>query len=125
MNLLRNAWLDIAVTALIGIAILLDNEPARWAVMVYTPIMVLLKLAAFSGRHSPSRIRAQDAGVPLIVYHILYGANLAMLVYGSIRVSDSWWWVTAAWAIIWLLSAATGKGKPVRTSDVGGRTSEV
>lgn len=120
MNLLKNAWLDIAVTILIGAAVFLDLEAARWAVMIYTPFMVLLKLVAFSGRHSPSRIKPKDAGVPSIVYHILYGANLAMLLFGSVRVSESWWWVAAAWAIIWLLSAATGKGKPVTQKPLPG-----
>ena len=116
MNLLKKAWLDIAVTALIAVAVFDGNEAAGWAVMIYTPFMVLLKITAFTGRHSPSRIKPQDTGIPVVVYHILYGANLGLLVFGTLRVTTTWWWVAACWAIIWLLSAVTGKGKPVTKS---------
>jgi len=116
VNLLRNAWLDIAVTALIAFAVFDGNEAAQWAIMIYTPFMVLLKISAFTGRHSPSRIKPRDTGIPVVAYHILYGANVGILVFGSLRVSNIWWWVAACWGVIWLLSALTGKGKPVAKS---------
>lgn len=111
MNLLKNIWLDLAVTAVIAVAVFLDHEVARWAVMIYTPFMVVLKIASFTTRHSPSRIKTKDLGVPVLVYHVLYGANVALLVFGSLNVRDLWWWFAACWAVIWLLSAATGTGK--------------
>ena len=114
MNLLKNAWLDITVTALIALAVFLENEAASWAVMIYTPFMVVLKISAFTGRHSPSRLRPRDAGVPLLVYHVLYGANVAILVFGSVRVTNTWWWVAGCWFVIWILSAAAGKGSSIK-----------
>lgn len=111
MNLIKNAWLDIAVTVLIAVAVLTGNEITRWAVMVYTPFMVLLKLAALRGSYTPSKIRPKETGVPEMVYHVLYALNVALLVFGGLRVSGTWWWVAACWILIWLLSAAASKGK--------------
>ena len=92
-HILKNAWLDIAVTVLIVAAVIFGGEVARWGVVVYTPIMLLLKIAAFKGRHSPARLRPQDAGVPVVVYHFIYAANVGLLVYGALFVSTGWWWV--------------------------------
>jgi hypothetical protein len=113
MDILKNVWLDLIVTAVIAVAVFTGQEVAYWAVVVYTPFMVLLKIIAFSGRHKPSRFKPQDAGVPLAVYHVLYAANFGLLVFGSLRVSDSWWWMAGCWGVIWLLSALSGKGKAV------------
>jgi hypothetical protein len=112
MVILRGAWFDIVVTAAITAAVFMDLHVLRWAVMIYTPFILLLKLAAFARRHSPSKFKPQDAGVPTIVYHILYALNAGILVLGASKDSE-WWWVAGAWLLIWLLSAASGKGKPV------------
>jgi hypothetical protein len=115
VEILKNAWIDIAVTALIVLAVVDGSPVATWGIYVYTPIMVLLKLSAFMSRNKPAKFKPQDAGVPIAVYHVLYAVNAGVLLYGALRVDPDWWWVAASWAIIWLLSAAAGKGKPVST----------
>ena len=107
MNWLKNAFLDVAVTIMIGLATFGQMEWARWIVTVYTPLMLLLKLLAYRGARTPSKIKPTDAGVPTVVYHVLYAANVL------ISAADRWWWVAACWAVIWVLSAVSGKGKPV------------
>lgn len=114
MEILKNAWFDALVTALIAYAVFVGgSEAVRWAIVVYSPVMLLLKVVAFAGRHKRSPIKPQDPGIPVAVFHVLYAANVAILTYGAIRTSSDWWWVAGCWAIIWLLSAASGKGKPV------------
>jgi hypothetical protein len=113
-SILKNNWLDIAVTVAIAVAVFSGNEVLRWVVLIYTPLMLLLKIVAFSNRHSTSRIKPKDSGTPPLFYHILYGVNVAILLYGSLVVSRSWWWVTACWALIWILSAAAGTGSKTK-----------
>jgi len=97
MNWLKNALLDIAITVMIALATFGEMQWAWWVVVVYTPFMLLLKIMAFQGRHKRSKIKPTDVGVPTIVYHILYAANVFFAVW------DRWWWMAAAWAVIWVL----------------------
>lgn len=106
MKWIKDALIDIVVTVIVILATFGGMEWAWWAVAVYSPFMLLLKLAAFSGRHKPSKIKPVDAGVPTIVFHVLYGANVLITAYYR------WWWVAGCWAAIWILSAISGKGKP-------------
>lgn len=109
MDWIKNAWLDIAVTGVMALAALVHMEWARWAIMVYTPFMLLLKVVAFTNRHSRSKIKPTESGVPEAVYHTLYGANVLLAAY------DSWWWIAGCWAAIWILSVVSGKGSSAKS----------
>jgi hypothetical protein len=104
MGWIKNALLDIAVPVVMLLATVGEMEWAWWIIAIYTPFMLVLKAAAYFGRHSTSKFKPTDAGVPTVVYHVLYAANLLIAAY------DRWWWVAGAWAVIWVLSAAAGRG---------------
>ena len=114
MDIIKNTWFDLVVTAVIVVAAFVPNEYAMWAVYVYSPLMLLMKLGAFMGRNAQTRFKPQDAGVPTIFYHLLYAANFGALVYGALINTSDWWWVAGCWALIWLLSAASGTGKQTK-----------
>ena len=114
MEIIKNAWIDILVTAVIAAAVFLDVEVLMWLVYVYTPIMLILKVVTFARRHKPSKFKPQDAGVPVAVFHVLYAANVLILAYASMEIDQKWTWVAACWAAIWVLSAVTGRGKAVK-----------
>lgn len=101
MGWIKNAWIDVAVTVVLALAVFADATWAWWAIAVYTPFMLLLKVAAYTRRHSGSKIKPIDAGVPPVVYHVLYAANVLIASY------DGWWWMVACWAAIWVLSAVS------------------
>ncbi|MGA7306551.1 MAG: hypothetical protein WBW88_16860 [Rhodothermales bacterium] len=103
MDWIKNAWLDIAVTGVMVLATLVHMEWAWWVIAVYTPFMLLLKVVAFTNRHSHSKIKPTESGVPKAVYHTLYGANVLLAAY------DRWWWIVGCWAAIWILSVVSDK----------------
>lgn len=98
MGWLKHVILDLAVTAVILVAVLTGQAWAQWVVWLYTPFMLLLKVGAFFGGSLTAQVRQPD--VPAWFFHGLYAVNVgALLAYG-------WWLEGAGWALIWALSAA-------------------
>lgn len=94
---LKEILLDLVVTVIIVLAALPALTWARWIVMVYTPFMLLLKVGALLAAPHLPRTRRQT---PEVVFHGLYGLNVLALLVGR------WWWMAAAWGVIWILSVA-------------------
>jgi hypothetical protein len=101
---LKSVILDIACTAVIAVAVLVEPAWARWFVIIYTPFMLLMKVAALSvsrGTIKRSRAgKARQVEAPAAFFHVIYGINLALFVLGR------WWIMVAAWAAIWALSVS-------------------
>jgi len=105
MAWIKNAIIDIAVTVVIALLAFTGATWAWWIVAIYTPLMVLLKLFALSGAATAVQQKASD--VPTWFYHVLYGANLVLLLVAV------FYWAAAGWAVIWLLSVvAESKRRP-------------
>ena len=100
MGWIKNTLVDVAVTVLIVLAVTMNLEWARWGVLIYTPLMVILKIVAFVGSQSLGQLKPKGDGVPVWFYHALYGVNVLMTVV------DRWWIVAGGWALIWILSFA-------------------
>ena len=103
MNWIKDSLVDIAVTVVLALATFGEMEWARWAIMVYTPFMLLVRIYAYSTRFSLSKVKATDTGVPTAVFHVLYGLNVLIAAY------DQWWWIAGSWLVIWVLSAISAK----------------
>lgn len=97
MNWIKNVILDIAVTGVITIWVFTGPEWAYWVILIYTPLLLLLKLTTVSSGLSKVAALAGDA-TPNWFYHLIYAANLILLLVGE------WWVVAGGWAIIWVLS---------------------
>ncbi len=94
---LKEALLDFVVTVVIVLAAVPALSWARWIVLLYTPLMLLLKLGALVvAPHLPRMQRR----APDVLFHVLYGINVLALLIGR------WWWMAVAWALIWGLSVA-------------------
>ncbi len=100
MDWIKHTLVDLAVTVLIILAVTLDLEWARWGVLIYTPLMVILKIVAFLGSQSLGQLKPKGDGVPVWFYHALYATNVL------VAVLDGWWIVAGGWALIWILSIA-------------------
>ena len=98
MNSIRHVAVDLIVLVAIFLATMLDVEAAWWAVAVYTPLMLLLKVLAYAGGVGAGAIRTAKDAPPDWLLHAIYGASVALLLI------DRWYWAAAAWAAIWLLS---------------------
>ena len=105
MPWLKSVLLDIVCTVLIAIAVTVSADWVRGVrifIMIYTPLMLVLKLVALGVK--PGTLRAAgtkkrlDNAAPPLFFHVLYGANVLLLLWGQ------WWIMAAAWAAIWILS---------------------
>jgi hypothetical protein len=94
---LKDALLDVIVTVVIVLAAIPGLRWARWIVLVYTPLMLVLKLGALlAAPHLPRTQRS----APEALFHVLYAMNVLVLLVGR------WWWMAIGWALIWGLSVA-------------------
>jgi hypothetical protein len=101
MKWLRNVVVDLAATLVILAWVAQGWTWAAWAVWIYTPLMLVLKAAALG---LGSLLGRADRGdVPGWFYHLVYAANVALLVYGAA------WVLAAMWAAIWGLSAMAAR----------------
>ena len=93
----------------------MDLQWGKWVLFVYTPFMVLMKgVAAFSGSVTtlPKRSRAE---APAWFYHVLYGLNVAILLFAG------WWLLAAGWLAIWALSAYAASRMKLPAKSKAGR----
>lgn len=118
MDWIKHTLVDVAVTILIVLATTLDLEWARWGVLIYTPLMVILKIVALLGSRALGQLKRKGDGVPPWFYHVLYALNVAFsagfAVAGGGGNAHQWWVIAGGWALIWVLSIAAElrKGRP-------------
>ncbi len=113
---IKNILIDLSVTVLIVIATLFGQAWAGWIVVVYTPIMLILKFGAFFSGSFLQQFRRSEADVPSWAYHVIYAVNIVLLFLYS-------WWVTALeWVLIWGLSV--GAEMKMRGTSRKGRQGE-
>lgn len=98
MSWLKNILVDLLVTAFIIVAVAGGWPWARWVVLGYTGLMLLLKVGALLGRGAVKQLKRTQAGAPTWVFHLLYLVDIVVLALGG------WWIAAAGWLAIWLLS---------------------
>lgn len=101
MPWLKNTLVDLLVPIVIAALVFLDQRWAWWVLVVYTPLMLLMKgIAAFSGGvRSVASQRRTRSEPPVVFYHALYALDVALLAVGRE------WLLAAGWVVIWALSA--------------------
>ena len=109
MSWIKNALIDLAVTAVIAIFAFNGATWGWWVIAIYTPLMVLLKVFALSGAATAVQRKADD--VPAWFYHVLYGANVILLFVAAFN------YAAFGWIAIWLLSVvAESRSRPKKGS---------
>ncbi len=110
MPWIKNALIDIAVTLLIIVTAALDLTWARWIVLVYTPLMLIMKVMAFLGSQSLGQLQRKGNEAPAWFYHALYAINVVVLAgyaFTSVdTVARHAWMLAIGWGAIWILSIA-------------------
>ena len=101
MSWIKHIIVDLCVTAIVVIAAFSAATWATWALLVYTPFLVVMKFIGFLAVGFTRTLKRDSGGVPNAVYHLLYAANLSLLAFGGL------WLLAGQWAAIWLLSIAT------------------
>jgi len=98
MNLIKASFIDILVTLFIIAAIATGITWMYWVVMVYSALMLLLKLIDYSGEGFQGMLKQPRDLPPDWPFHVLYGLNIIILIYAG------WYILTAIWTGIWLFS---------------------
>lgn len=95
--LIRQAGWDLLVPFLILGAVLRLHPLLPWLLYAYTVLLLLLRLLALAAGLRPPRPPEGKGSHTL--YHLLYGLDVALLLWAR-------WWIWAAlWALIWALAA--------------------
>ena len=98
MNWIKNVLIDLAVTLLVVLTVAADQKWAWYILVIYTPLMLILKIGALAGRGALAGMKVQSSQGPTWIYHVLYAANVILLSVGRE------WWLAAGWLAIWILS---------------------
>lgn len=101
---IKHAVVDILVTVLIVAAVTMNLEWARWIILIYTPVILVLKLIALA---SPGirTLKVSPKEPPKLLLHLLYGVNVVVLGIAA------WWYLFAGWIAIWILSIVQDRRK--------------
>ncbi len=78
MAWIKNAIIDLGVTAVIAVYAFTGATWAWWIIAIYTPLMVLLKVFGLSSAAAAVQQKASD--VPTWFYHFLFAANVVLLL---------------------------------------------
>jgi len=99
MAWIKHVILDLAILAVLALWALTGTEWMWWVIAIYTPILLVLKVAALSmGVSAAVKAKGGDQA-PDWFFHVVYALSLVlMLVAGSM-------YFVAGWALIWILSA--------------------
>ena len=97
---IKHVILELAVTLMIALATIPDLVWARWIVIIYTGLMLVLKIVALIGGRLLQSIRQPSTDVPAWFWHANYAANVLLLAL------DEWWYMVGAWVAIWIVSVA-------------------
>ncbi|NNE35521.1 MAG: hypothetical protein HKN13_09800 [Rhodothermales bacterium] len=103
MSWLKNVILDVAVAVVVIIFVVTGHEWSRWVILIYTPLMLLMKIGAVWGAGAVKPITGQKKktnNAPSWFFHILYAGTVALFVYSQ------WWLMAGAWLVIWIASVA-------------------
>lgn len=102
--------LELAVTLTIVLATIPNLTWARWIVIAYTALMVVLKVIALAGRRTLKSVKPSNPDVPDWFWHVNYAVNIFLLA------ADAWWLMVGAWVLIWVLSVAFERGMGPRAA---------
>ncbi len=110
MTWLKNVLIDLAVTIVIAIYVFAGPVWSYWILVVYTPLMVLLKIAALTSGVNTSG-KKDAVTPPAWFFHVVYAVNLILLLNANQLL------LVAGWAVIWILSAVQeARNQPKKSS---------
>lgn len=98
MTWIKTVLLDIIVTLLILLAVFTEIPVLDTIVVVYTPIMLALKLLEVFGAGLVNTLRSAAAEPPAWFVYLLYAINVVLLCVAG------WWWTAGQWVLIAILS---------------------
>jgi len=100
MTWLKNAVLDIALTALVITAVVTQIDWLRFFIIAYAGIMLFMKIGVYRSAQMTNRVNKKEE-VPVWFNHLLYAIDVAAPLFVG------FWLMSGLWAAIWLVSYLT------------------
>lgn len=97
MHWLKDVIVDICVTVFIAAAFWLADPWMWWVIAIYTGLLLIAKSIVLTGDGFLSRSQKSQQA-PEWFLHLLYAVNVVLLGLAG------WWYLMAAWCLIWLFS---------------------
>jgi hypothetical protein len=98
MRWLKDVVIDIAITLVIVAFALWQFEWARWIVLIYTPLLLVLKVLAVSSGSVLALSKRTGGDAPFLFHHGLYAVSVLALLSATQHL------LAGAWLLIWVLS---------------------
>lgn len=99
MSWLKHVIVDLAITAVIVFYALQGPEWAWWVLVIYTPLLIVLKLLAMSSGVAGA-VKAKGGNEPPDwFFHVIYAVSVLLLLQANDYI------LATGWAVIWVLSA--------------------
>lgn len=112
MRWIKKTIIDIIISLLIVGMLIVDTPALNYFILIYTPVMLLLKILTYKHSIKPLIVRKKSITAPDWFYHLLYGINIFVLLICN-------WWITSIqWILIWGISWYTKRNNqlPSRTT---------
>lgn len=100
MTWLKNAVLDIALTALVITAVVTQVDWLRFFIVAYAGIMLFMKIGVYRSDQMTKRLNKKEE-VPAWFNHLLYAIDVAAPLFFG------FWLMAGLWAAVWLISFLT------------------
>lgn len=96
MKWIKQIIVDLVALIIIGVTVFFYEQTALvYAVYVYTMLMALARLFSLFSGNLRAITERKSSEAPLWVYHLIYAATSATLLFGQ-------WYITgASWLFIW------------------------
>jgi hypothetical protein len=102
MRWIQSILLDLLVLVVAIVAVVTEASWSWWVLMIYTPLMIALKVLGFFAGPVVRQSRGTDSP-PELVFHLLYAAMVVLMIIGGR------WLLVVGWLVIWLLSFLTDR----------------
>lgn len=102
MRWIPSILLDLLVLVVAVVAVSTGAAWSWWILIVYTPVMVALKILGYLAGPAVRQARGSDSP-PELVFHALYAAMVVLMIIGGR------WFLALGWIVIWTLSVLTDR----------------
>lgn len=105
MEWIKQITVDLLALIIIAVAVIYEQTVLSYIVYIYTSLIVLARLFSLYSDNFRAVTEKKVSEAPIWVYHLIYAASSAILLYGR-------WYATAAgWLFIWAAAVIVQRKK--------------
>lgn len=91
MMWLKHVTVDILATLVIAIVVFFETALLEYVLYVYTGLMIIARSLAFFRIDLRAVTKKKVEEAPIWIYHLLYVANISILLYGLFYITAISW----------------------------------